>query len=72
MRWGISRKVVDGRNITKARLCARRFEELQDFPTNSPCCSQIGVRSLFALVASQNWSIGLIDVRTAFWKVRKI
>ena len=72
MRWVISRKVVDGNNITKARLCARGFEELQDFPTDSPCCSQIGVRSVFALTASQNWNISLIDVKTAFLQERKI
>ena len=43
----ISTKVVDGKNITKTRLCARGFEELQDFPTDSPCCSQIGLRSVY-------------------------
>ena len=41
-------------NITKARLCAGGFEELQDFPTDSSYCSRIGVRSIFALIASQN------------------
>ena len=72
MRWVISLKVVDGNNITKARLCAREFEELQDFPTDSPCCSRIGVRSIFALIASQNWNISSTDVKTAFLQGRKI
>ena len=72
VRWVISRKVVDGKNITKTRLCARGFEELQGFPTNSPCCSQIGVKSVFALIASQNWNISSIDVKTAFLQGRKI
>ena len=59
-------------NITKARLCARGFEELQDFPTDSPCCSRIGVRTIFALVVSQNWNISSIDVKAAFLQGRKI
>ena len=66
MRWVISKKVVDGGNFTRARLCARGFEELQDFPTDSPCCSQIGVRSIYTLIASQSWYISLIDVKTTF------
>ena len=72
MRWVISRKVADGSNITKARVCARGFEELQDIPTNSPCCSTIGGRSIFALIASRNWNISLINVKTTFLQGRKI
>ena len=70
VRWAISRKIADENNITKAKLCARGFEELQDFPTNSPCCSQIG--SIFALIPSENWNISLIDVKTSFLQERKI
>ena len=51
VRWVISRRVLDGSNITKARLSARGFEELNDFPTDSPCCSRIRVRSVFAVTA---------------------
>ena len=72
VRWVISRKVIDGSYITNVRLCAREFEELQDFPTISPCCSRIGVRSIFALIVSQNWNIISIDVKTRFLKGRKI
>ena len=72
VRWVISRKIVDGNNITKARLSARGFEELQDFSTDSPCCSRIGVRSIFALIASRNWNMSSIDVKTAFLEGRKI
>ena len=72
VRWVISRKVVDGNNITKARLCARGFEELQDFASDFPCCSRIGVRSIFVLIASQNWNITSIHVKTAFLQGIKI
>ena len=72
MGWVISRKVVDRNNLIQARLCARGFEELQDFPTDSPCCSRIGVRSIFAQTAPQNWNISSIDAKTAFLQGRKI
>ena len=45
VRWVITRKIVNGENITKARLCARGFEEIQDFPKDSPFCSRIGIRT---------------------------
>ena len=38
IKWVINRKVVDRSCITKARLCARGFEELQDFLNDSWCC----------------------------------
>ena len=47
VRWVINRRIVDGNNIAKARLCAIQFEELQDFPTDSACCSRTSVRSVF-------------------------
>ena len=72
VKWVISRKVVDGNNITKVRLCARGFEELQDFASDFPCCSRIGVRSIFVLIASQNWNITSIHVKTAFLQGIKI
>lgn len=52
IRWVISRKVINGRSITKARLCARGFEETQGFPTDLSCSSRISVWSLFTLIAS--------------------
>ena len=48
VRWVLSRKIKNGENVTKARLCACGFEEIKDFPTDSPCCSRISVRSTFA------------------------
>ena len=48
VRWVLSRKIKNGEYVTKARLCACGFEEIKDFPTDSPCCSRISVRSIFA------------------------
>ena len=42
-RWVISKKLVEGMPITRARLCPRGFEEIQDFQTDSPCCCRVGI-----------------------------
>ena len=66
VRWLLSRSVKSEENITKARLCARGFEEVKDFPTDSLCCSRIGIRTIFILITSNKWEIKSIDVKTAF------
>ena len=50
----------------KARLCARGFEEEQNFRTDSPTCSRESVRILFSLLASNNWQLSAIDITRAF------
>ena len=42
-RWVITKKEIDEETITKARLCAGGFEETQEFRTDSPCCTRIGI-----------------------------
>ena len=49
---GLLVKFVNGRNITKVRLCTRGFEETQLFPTDLPCCSRIGIQLVLAVIAS--------------------
>ena len=66
VRWLLSRSVKSEENITKARLCARGFEEVKDFPTDSPCCSRIGIRTVLILITSNKWEIKSIDAKTAF------
>ena len=34
VRWGLSCKIKNGENVTKARLCAQGFKEIKDFPTS--------------------------------------
>ena len=72
VRWVLNRKIKNGEYVTKARLCARGFEEIKDFPTDLPCCSRIGVRSIFVLIASNRWKVQPIDVKTAFLQGKKI
>ena len=46
-------KIIKARqNIIKPRLSAWGFEEPNDLLIDSPCCSQIGRRSIFELEAS--------------------
>ena len=72
IRWVLSRKVKNGENVTKARLCAKDFEEIKDFPADSPCYSRIGVRSIFVLIASNKWKVQAIDLKTAFLQGKQI
>ena len=72
VRWVLTRKFKNGESFIKARLCARGFEEMNDFPTDSPCCSRISVRSIFALIASNQWKVQAIDVKTAFLQGKQI
>ena len=45
--WVLSHQIKNGGNVVKARLCARGFEEIKDFPINSPSCSQIGAINIY-------------------------
>ena len=67
-RWVITKKVI----ITKARLCARGFEETQKFRTDSPCCTIIGIRTALAVLTTNNWSLKAADEKTAFLQGKKI
>ena len=70
VRWVISDKVKEGKVVTKARLCARGFEEVQYFRKDSPTCSKECVRFVMALTASMKWSLNSIDIKTAFLQGR--
>lgn len=66
VRQVLSCKVKYGENINKARLCARGFKELKDLPRDSPCCSRIGVQSVFALIAFNIRKVQINNVKKAF------
>ena len=72
LRWVIQPKIIDGQPSVKARLCARGFEEEQNFRTDSPTCSREGVRIALTLIASNSWSLNSLDVKTAFLQGRPI
>ena len=61
-RWVITKKVLDGETITKARLYARGFEETQKFRTDSPCSTRIGIRTALAVLTTNNGRLKAADV----------
>ena len=56
-RWVIKPEVIDGKQSVKARLCARGFEETQDFRTDSPTCTRESIHIALALIASNSWTL---------------
>ena len=72
VRWVITQKFKNGESFIKARLCTRGFEEMNNFPTDTPCCSRISVRLIFALIASNQWKVQAIDVKRAFLQGKQI
>ena len=71
-RWVITKKVLHEETITKARLCTRGFEGNQEFRTDSPCCTRIGIRTALAVLTTNNWCLKAADVKTAFLQGKKI
>ena len=65
-RWVISKKIENEQVITKARLVARGFEEIQDFRKDSPTCSKEMLRVVLSLASSHGWSVNSLDVSRAF------
>ena len=67
-RWVIETKKMDGLDVTKARLCARGFEDEEGTSrrTDSPTCSKEALRITFAIIASSNWTCKSMDIKRAF------
>ena len=66
VRWVITPKMIDGTWTTKARLCAKGYEEDSFCRTDSPTSTKEGLRLVFCAIASKKWLINSIDVKTAF------
>ena len=50
--WVITPTVINGVPSTKARLCAKGFQEIQDFCTDSPMCSSESIQLALSVTAS--------------------
>ena len=66
LRWVIKEKLVDNEKFIKARLCARDFDEEQNFRTDSEMHSTEGLRLTCSMIASNKWTLNSLDVKTAF------
>ena len=72
VRW-ITEKLKEGETVTKARLVARGFEEDSlTMKKDSPTCSREAVRLTISLAASNQWTVNVLDVRSAYLQGDKI
>ena len=71
VRWAIKPKITNGQHSTKTRLCARGFEELHCFQTDSPTYSRDGIRTTLATIASINCNCTHLTLRQHFSKENK-
>ena len=51
---------------TRARLCARGYEESEDIPSDSPTIDKPNIRLLILIATSYGWNLGSSDVKSAF------
>lgn len=56
----------------RARLVARGYEDYQSYPRDSPTISKCAMRTILAIVASQEWQIKTTDIKSAFLQGKEI
>ena len=72
LRWVLKEKITGETRTMKARLCARGYEEEQNFCTHSPTCSREGFRFAACIIAGNKWNLNSLDVKTAFLQGKNI
>ena len=66
-KWVVTSKVKDDKNVVKARLVARGFEEKTNSArTDSPTCSRQSLRMAFVTASTMKWQIQSLDITSAF------
>ena len=71
-RWVCTRKTVNGQIIRKARYVIKGFQEDASIPSDSPTGSKESLRIMLSTVASKQWIINSIDIRSAFLQGKPI
>ena len=66
LRWVMKEKVVNEKKIIKAHLCAKGFEQEQNFRTDSPTCSREGLQLSCCIISSNRSTLNSLDVKTDF------
>ena len=67
VRWVVTEKIKEGKEIIKARLVARGFEEnTSELSKYSPTCSKESIRLAISIASSNGWSCQTIDVKSAY------
>ena len=67
-RWVYIHKNVNNKQVCKARLVARGFQDRDagNVRNDSPTCSKEGLRIALAIMASNHWTCKSMDIKTAF------
>ena len=71
-RWVVTRKKVNDKEVTKARLVVRGFEEENSVQSDSPTASKATIRMVMAIAASKNWKCETIDTKAAFLQGKQL
>ena len=67
VQWVLTQKYVDSSRVVKARLVARGFQEPNDhIKKDSPTASRESLRLLLSISSSFGWTMGSLDVKSAF------
>ena len=64
--WVITTKMKENKEIVKARLVARGYEEEEKVRADSPTCMKESIRIGLAISMTRKWKIYSLDVKAAF------
>ena len=65
-RWMITEKICEGQKRAKAHLVARRLEDEDQVPSDSPTAAKSTLRTVLAIIANKGWIIKTIDIKAVF------
>jgi hypothetical protein len=66
-RWIVTKKTKEGKEICKARLVVRGFEEEPcEFRTDAPTCSTETIKICVSVICCKGWKCRSLDIKTAY------
>ena len=73
VRWVLTKKIKNGEEVKKARLVARGYEENgNNIRKESPTCYKESLRIAIMIIASLDWQIHSMDIKSAFLQGNKL
>ena len=71
-KWIYSEKTIENKQVLKARLVARGFEESHNENNDSPTCNKETLRIMLTILLSNHWNCNSIDIKSAFLQGKEI
>ena len=73
-RWVYTHKNVNNKQVCKARLVARSFQDRDagNIRKDSPTCSKKGLHIALAIMASNHWTCKSMDIKTTFLQGKEL